>query len=324
MDIKMKGEKNNIKYSTEDIRRYLDGQFSEQEMQALEKAALEDPFLSDAIEGMEESRNHPASFESGLEDLQKNLKSRISENSRKSRMVPLFSNWKVVASIVFVIGITAITLTYINNKTGRSEIAKSIQKDSNTEKPVVLPAIKAPDTSAKSPSISIPVNSESDKEVSAFNQQSGAKKRSGQKNLLSLSKAGTPDSQIEKRDDHTTVYLSKTSTDTAGETGKLNSVAKNNETVPGNMDNENKKAVVRSEVMAAPANKSAPENYIKGVVMDEKGNPIPNAAVSVKGEKECDNRSHRILQTLCNRSRICKPDNNKFSWLRIFFRKTKY
>ncbi len=71
----MKGEKDNIKYSTEDIRRYLDGQFSEQEMQALEKAALEDPFLSDAIEGIEESRNHPASFESGLEDLKKVLKS---------------------------------------------------------------------------------------------------------------------------------------------------------------------------------------------------------------------------------------------------------
>ena len=47
----MKKEKNNNQYSAEYIRKYLDGQLSDQDMQALEKAALEDPFLADAIEG---------------------------------------------------------------------------------------------------------------------------------------------------------------------------------------------------------------------------------------------------------------------------------
>ena len=282
----MKVEKDNIKYSAEDIRRYLDGQFSEQEMQALEKAALEDPFLSDAIEGIEESRNHPASFESGLEDLQKSLEKRIREKSRKSGIVSLFSIWKIAVSIVLIIGIGVLTFTYINNNTRRSEIAKSIQKDSNSEKRVVLQAIKAPDTSVKSSPIPLAANSGSDKEVVAFNQLADAKKKSVQKNVSSLSQDKTQDSLIKKRDDHPTVYLSKTSSDTTRESDTLTSVAKNIGQSPRITDNEKNKVVVRGEAMARSTYKSAPENYIKGVVIDEKGNPIPNAAVSIKGAKK--------------------------------------
>ncbi len=40
-------------YSAADIREYLRGDLSAREMQALEAAALEDPFLADALEGME-------------------------------------------------------------------------------------------------------------------------------------------------------------------------------------------------------------------------------------------------------------------------------
>ena len=52
-----------INYSVEDIERYLSGGMSAKEMHDMEKAALQDPFLADAIEGFgntsfEESRNH--------------------------------------------------------------------------------------------------------------------------------------------------------------------------------------------------------------------------------------------------------------------------
>ena len=42
---------NNL-FTSEDIRKYLAGKLSSAEMHAIEKAALEDPFLADAIEGM--------------------------------------------------------------------------------------------------------------------------------------------------------------------------------------------------------------------------------------------------------------------------------
>jgi hypothetical protein len=70
---KMQEEKNNNKYTTEFIRKYLDGELSDQDMQALEKAALEDPFLADAMEGFEESRKHAISFEAGIAYLKTRL-----------------------------------------------------------------------------------------------------------------------------------------------------------------------------------------------------------------------------------------------------------
>ncbi len=277
----MKGEKDNIKYSTEDICRYLDGQFSEQEMLALEKAALEDPFLSDAIEGIEESRNHPASFESRLEDLQKSLEKRINNKGRKFGMIALFPNWKIAASILFILGIAALTFTRINNKIRQSEIAKSVTKDTSDEKPVV----KENDTSAISPSIPLPANSETAKETTAFNQPADLKKRSGQKNLLSLSQGKTPDSLV-KKDDYASAYSSKTGSDTTGESASLNSVAKEYEPAPKIADYEKDKAVLNDQGLTRSSFKNPSGNYIKGVVTDEKGIPIPNATVSIKGAKK--------------------------------------
>ena len=43
-----------INYTFEDIQRYLQGKMSAAEMHEIEKAALQDPFLSDAIEGYRE------------------------------------------------------------------------------------------------------------------------------------------------------------------------------------------------------------------------------------------------------------------------------
>ena len=38
-------------YSAADIQRYVQGKLSAAEMHAMEKAALDDPFLADAMEG---------------------------------------------------------------------------------------------------------------------------------------------------------------------------------------------------------------------------------------------------------------------------------
>ena len=39
-------------YNRENLLRYISGKMSPAEMHALEKAALEDPFLADALEGL--------------------------------------------------------------------------------------------------------------------------------------------------------------------------------------------------------------------------------------------------------------------------------
>jgi hypothetical protein len=282
----MKEEKNDIKFSVEDIRKYLDGQLTDQEMQVLEKAALEDPFLSDAIDGIGESRNHISSFESGVADLQKRLTQRIREKNRKSAIVLLFSKWKIAASVIFMLGFAALIITYINNKSHRSEIANSLKNDSGKENLVSSQANKRTDTSAKSSSVTLSANSDSDNQTIASIPQKEGIIKSGHKKLLTLNHIKIPDSLIKKEDDRPTVYLSKTSSDSIAEPAALNSVAKNDRTAPAVMESEKKNEEVKDNNLARSAYKSLPGNYIKGVVTDEKGNPIPNAAVSIKGAKK--------------------------------------
>jgi len=46
-------------YSAADLLRYATGRMTASEMHTLEKAALEDPFLAEAIEGYLEAKAHP-------------------------------------------------------------------------------------------------------------------------------------------------------------------------------------------------------------------------------------------------------------------------
>ena len=157
----MEEEKNNNKYSAEYIRKYLDGQLSDQAMQALEKAALEDPFLADAIEGIEESRKHAVSFESGVADLRTKLKERISQKKRKTGIIFQLSKWPVAASFIVVIGLAVFMVTYVSKKQKVSQTAplpdsasvtlnKSSKENSEREDSVkrdepVIASVKSPD-----------------------------------------------------------------------------------------------------------------------------------------------------------------------------------
>ncbi len=247
----MKVEKNNIKYSAEDIRKYLDGQLTEQEMQALEKAALEDPFLSDAIEGIRESRNHKVSFESGVEELQKRLTERIREKNRTSAMVLLFSKWRIAASILFILGIAVLTLTYINRKTRKTEIAKSPGSDSGM---------------VKTPSTTPAVNSDSDKSDMTLNQQVITEKKIRKKKLLPFNYDKAPDSSIVKPVERPADYSSKSSDTVALSIAAIPSNSKNKATDPITTESPKKRKEYKSEGFASmtPASTALNEVTIVG------------------------------------------------------------
>jgi anti-sigma factor RsiW len=65
---------NNITpFSPEDILRYQQGLLSPKERNAMEKAALEDPFLADALEGYAAT----GASATDMQDLQQRLKTRV-------------------------------------------------------------------------------------------------------------------------------------------------------------------------------------------------------------------------------------------------------
>jgi hypothetical protein len=67
-------------YSAEDIQRYLDGKMDPAGMHALEKAALEDPFLADAIEGFREMR---PDIKEDIMEMQNKLSEKKQEERKK-------------------------------------------------------------------------------------------------------------------------------------------------------------------------------------------------------------------------------------------------
>ena len=121
---------NNIKtYTAADIQRYLLGTMNAADMHAFEKAALEDPFLSDAIDGMREAQKtySPETITANLQQLREEVTSKASGGS----VVPIrsFRWWQVAAAAcIVVIGGALAYNTWFKNESDQP-IANIDQKE---------------------------------------------------------------------------------------------------------------------------------------------------------------------------------------------------
>src|SRR5215212_897133 len=85
-------------FTAADIERYQRGQMSAAERHALEKAALDDPFLADAVEGYTYTPTPSADIAA--------LQARLEEKTQHRNPVPLFSkkfSWLQVAALLLVV-----------------------------------------------------------------------------------------------------------------------------------------------------------------------------------------------------------------------------
>ncbi|MEO7309168.1 MAG: TonB family protein [Chitinophagaceae bacterium] len=102
---------NNINYTSEDLLRYARGQMSPQQMHALEKAALEDVFLAEALDGYMEANSYTQTVPGLLEEKLASFKLRISAPQPKEEQPKVVPIWRqkwlqyaVAASVVLVAG----------------------------------------------------------------------------------------------------------------------------------------------------------------------------------------------------------------------------
>ncbi|HTE23474.1 carboxypeptidase-like regulatory domain-containing protein [Flavitalea sp.] len=129
----MKDNSGNIKkYSAEDIRRYVQDEMSPMEMHAIEKAALEDPFLSDAIEGFSSgiSEHGLASVENSAINLQTEFSERI-KGKNKRNLVPVVNMKWWQAAVAASIIITAGVLGYRSYTDRAEELLLSVNDKNN-------------------------------------------------------------------------------------------------------------------------------------------------------------------------------------------------
>ncbi|HEX8315318.1 MAG TPA: energy transducer TonB [Flavisolibacter sp.] len=134
----MKGSKT---YSANDIERYHSGQLSAAEMHALELAALDDPFLADALEGYTHSKK--PSVDIAL--LQQRLADRIEEKSKR-RSLFMSSSWMKIAALFIVFAGSGLVVFRMLSDKNEPALAVS-RKASEKQEPVVATETVADSTS---------------------------------------------------------------------------------------------------------------------------------------------------------------------------------
>ncbi len=123
----MKQEQDHIKpYSASDIQQYLEGRLPAAEMHAIEKAALDDPFLADAIEGYAVGDQQQQNKD--LQSLRIQLEERINLEKKKTWLAPVWLRAAVIVLAVSAGGLTFYKLFTANTESQESALAKN-EKD---------------------------------------------------------------------------------------------------------------------------------------------------------------------------------------------------
>lgn len=146
----MPGKEKYNSLQAEQIRRYLNGEMSATEMHALEKQALDDPFLADAIEGMQSQS--PSQFNTGIADLQNRLKERV---DGKVFRIPVAVMWMRAAAAVAVLALIGIAGFYLlNNNSEQKQVIVQVkpqaQQKEKAEKDTSMPMTPIESVSADS------------------------------------------------------------------------------------------------------------------------------------------------------------------------------
>jgi len=121
------------RYNVIRIQQYLKGELSPEEMNKLEREALDDPFLNDALEGY----LHKGVSTGKLTLLQQRLHARITEQPQeRSRMLFTSQRLSIAAVACFLFILACVLLWMVNNKAADQNNKKQVAIELNTTDPI--------------------------------------------------------------------------------------------------------------------------------------------------------------------------------------------
>lgn len=131
----MDERKNHSKhYTYADIRNYLEGKMSLDEMYTFEKAVMDDPFLADALDGYMALHHEQGKekVQDDLKELGQKLKNISKRKSERSFVFPLWA--KSAAAVLLLVFIGYLTDQFLlNKKSGQGSIAKKEEPSTKPE-----------------------------------------------------------------------------------------------------------------------------------------------------------------------------------------------
>ena len=122
----MTENKNHMIYTAVDIAKYFAGQLSPQDMYALEKTALDDAFLAEAMEGYEAMKG--TNWEHTLVKLQEKFNARNTASAKVIAMKPNSRLWYRAAAAVLLIGTISAIAYQVIKKNKNADFSDSIVK----------------------------------------------------------------------------------------------------------------------------------------------------------------------------------------------------
>ncbi len=138
---------NHSNFSAADIEKYWKGQLLPSQMHALEKAAHDDPFLADALEGYKE---RALALPADIKELDQRLQARVEEKKVKTLFIGYW--WKIAAAIIVLAGATwlyrSVTVSYEPAKQAGTDLVKQAPAHVNKTdfRPTTPPATAASDS----------------------------------------------------------------------------------------------------------------------------------------------------------------------------------
>lgn len=139
----MNDNKHHIKqYNAADIQRYLKGELSTAEMHAMERAALDDPFLADAMDGMEQTiQTHGGQvITQNLQELKIALEEKAATTGRPLAPVRSIRWWKATAAALILITCGALAYNSFFAPDRDRALAVHTQEQKSEPAPATTPA----------------------------------------------------------------------------------------------------------------------------------------------------------------------------------------
>ena len=126
----MSEEKNIINYTVADIEKYWKGDLSPAEMHAIEKPAMDDPFLADALEGYKNTNQPDADLDSLKEKLDKRVGAVIPLLNLKRKRFTLV---RAAAAVIIIVGVGLLVQQLVFNDRNERSMADLESKEKQSE-----------------------------------------------------------------------------------------------------------------------------------------------------------------------------------------------
>ena len=130
-------------YNVTDIQRYLQGKMNAAEMHAIEKAALDDPFLADAIEGFQVTeKDHDDDVVAGNLDI---LRQQLADRALAGKVVThsKFRWWYAAAAAIVLLIVSVFVINNSNISPDTNELAQTNEKKADSIPQETAPSVAA-------------------------------------------------------------------------------------------------------------------------------------------------------------------------------------